>query len=126
MTTTVGEHKCQIESDHQDGTVVVRVRGALDWKTAPELSDYLSRHGHKPVVVVDLCATTHSDSAGVGVLLVAAAEASEQGRQLVVVVSDPVLTEALCALGLGFVVPIVPTLSEVQGAVNSKGTSTEP
>ena len=117
MTTTLGEHKCQIESDRQNGALVVRVTGALDWATARQLRDSLSRHGHEPAVVVDLSATTHSDSAGVGVLLVAAADASEQVRQLAVVVSDPVLSEALYAAGLGIVVPIVPTLSEALAAL---------
>ncbi len=125
MTTTLGEHKCQIENDRQNGALVVRVTGALDWATASQLSHYLRRYGHEPAVVVDLSAITQSDSAGVGVLLVAAAEASEQVRQLAVVVSDPVLSEVLYAVGLGIVVPIAPTLNEALDAMKLQA-STEP
>lgn len=106
------EHKCQIESDYEKGGLVVRPRGTLDWATAPELHDHLRLHSDDRAVIVDLTAVVQSDAAGVGVLLVAAAEASELGHQLVVVVPDGSLADALDAVGLGSIIPMVPTLNE--------------
>jgi anti-anti-sigma factor len=124
MSTMEGlEHECRIESDRENGVEVVRVVGALDWATAPQLREYLRQRRPDGVVLLDLTATTHSDSAGVGALLVAAAEASEHGQQLVVVVADAALSGALDAAGLGFVIPMVPTLSEAWGWLGEHGNS---
>ena len=66
-----------------------------------ELGDCLRQQPSHPVVVVDLSDTVGADGGGVGIVLAAGARLQEEGGRMVVVVNDPVLAEALYALGQG-------------------------
>jgi anti-anti-sigma regulatory factor len=104
-------HECCLLSGLHGAVRVVRVVGRLDWKTDIRFRDLLRDECPERSVIVDLL-NASLDAAGTGVVLSATARARKRGQQMVFVIADPVELEVLASQGLGFVVPVVASVSE--------------
>jgi anti-sigma B factor antagonist len=86
----IGPAPFSVSVDHQDGRVVVAVRGELDLATAPQLEDALLPRLHDGgVALLDLRGLDFMDSTGVRVIVAAHLAAQEHGGRLSVLRTAP-------------------------------------
>jgi anti-sigma B factor antagonist len=102
-----------IDSDIDETTSVVSVRGELDLTTAPRLKWMLHDllETGRANQVVDLTETTFMDSTALGVL-VGVNRSLAEGMRLVIVCSRPNVLKIFELSGMDGVFTIVPTLDE--------------
>jgi anti-anti-sigma factor len=92
------QHGCRFVDSHREGVHVVRVFGHVDWVTAGQFRDVMSR-ATEAQVVIDLTGAT-TDSAGAGALIGVVVLARQRDQHLVIVASDPLQYEVCVAVGL--------------------------
>lgn len=115
---TTKQHDCDIQLHRSSDGSVITVAGNLDWSSAAELLSEVSRTESEPRLVIDLSSVKRLDSAGTGALITTILHEGRARRQLAVVAIDEV-AELLGALGIGQVVPVVPTLAAAEASVRS-------
>lgn len=99
---------------HQEGDVLIgRLGGRLDWVTAPPLRQQLTTSSWR-ALLLDLTELDGLDSQGTGALIRATSEARKRGAGMALVAPDPRIADVLDHVGIGWVVPIVPTVSEAR------------
>jgi len=79
-----------VESQQNNGTVRVIVRGELDMETGPRAEEELRRAENRrpPTLVLDLHGVSFFDSTGLQLVLDADVRAREEGRTFIVALGD--------------------------------------
>jgi stage II sporulation protein AA (anti-sigma F factor antagonist) len=105
----------EIEQEVKNGTLILRLSGELDLKTASDFRSTIERGLLGPQlrnVVVNLSAVSFIDSSGIGVLLGRYKELSQLGGQLVLVGVKPHVKTLLELSGLSRVIPFAVSEAE--------------
>ncbi|WNV84827.1 STAS domain-containing protein [Umezawaea sp. Da 62-37] len=102
-----------VDSTHPH-TVVVTARGDVDMATSPLLQSHLDEwiRCSGPDLVVDLTGVRHFGSAGVTVLVRAAASAKTAGVEFLVVAGGRVVLRPLRIIGVHDAFGVYPTISQ--------------
>lgn len=107
-----------VDVSHREGRAVLHVSGDLDLATAPAFRQAIvgAVAAGDRRLIVDLGATDHLDSVGLGLLLGARKRAVAHGGDLVVVCPEPRLRRVLELTELTRIVPVVERLADALDA----------
>jgi anti-sigma B factor antagonist len=111
----------EINVHERDGTVVVAVRGDLDWLSVPSLDSELARAWRlgDGVVILDLSGVEFVDSSGVNSLVTAHRRAESEGRRLGIIEGGKIRT-LLRRYGLDQLLMVGATLDELLASEPAK------
>lgn len=101
----------------RDGATLIALQGELDLSTAPSLRDAIHESAREKGVVVDLQDLTFMDSAGIGTLLRAHQELSQEGRPFKLVITQRRFLQLLEITGLRDIFEIAPSLDDAFSAL---------
>ena len=92
-----------IDTQVQDGNVLMKVSGEVDVSTAQLLRDALSQIDYDAVdqIQIDLTKTSYIDSTGIGVLVGVAKRAHEHQKAFKIINPQPNVMRVLSLLGVG-------------------------
>jgi anti-anti-sigma factor len=111
MTADLG---VRLASGPAPGQIVLSVTGDIDFNSAPQLRDALSRSGAAPawLVVVDLSGVPFMATDGIHALLDASDAMRAEGASLVLACADPSVARVLSLIGVDQLIPVAATLTE--------------
>jgi stage II sporulation protein AA (anti-sigma F factor antagonist) len=113
----------KIERTVQENVLILRLRGEIDLKTAPDLRRALEQGllgAQVQNVVLNLSDVTFIDSSGIGVLLGRYKELKQSEGQLIIVAPRPHVDTVLQLSGLGRVIPFADSEEEALELVREK------
>jgi anti-sigma B factor antagonist len=105
--------------EHEAAWAIVRLLGALDYRSYPELADHLqSLLGQmaRPRICVDLNGLQFCDSSGLACLVMAWKASRERHGELVLRRPSGEVARLLAMLGLAASVPVIDELPELSGS----------
>jgi anti-sigma B factor antagonist len=102
----------EIKTEHDGNAIVYRLRGSLDFETAPSLRAALLEAADqgKHDIVVDLSHLEFLDSSGLGALIGAHKRALEHGGRLRLIISAGTIARLLTITGLMDVLAVYPSI----------------
>lgn len=108
-----------VAETHDDGTVVIRVAGALDLKTAPTLAAAVAAalESGAEDLLMDLGDVEFLGSAGLSVLVDTARQAKQNAQGLAVAAGGHAVLHALAVTGLDTVFAVYPDVAAAQAAL---------
>ena len=105
------------------GVQVVSVEGELDLHNTKQLDQALESTDH-PRVILDLTEVPFVDSTALGTIVASMKSMRSQGRELLVVAGNPVVTRVLSITGLERVFSVHPSLAEaITSALDDDSTA---
>lgn len=102
----------EIKSEHEGDAIVYRLKGSLDFETAPSLRAALLEAADegKHDIVVDLTHLQFLDSSGLGALIGAHKRALEHEGRVRLIISDGPISRLLTITGLMNVLAVYPDI----------------